>query len=262
MNAYETLGVSRGAPEAVIKAAYRALMKTAHPDAGGSAEEAQRINDAYDALMDPERRAELDREPSLEPPEAPPVRTEPRKPRTARRLPYLITTVLTVAAVGTALLQGHEVALQAGLAIITVAMTVLAVATNNQKAAIVAFVALVAHPAYLVAETTNWAAWVPYVLTVLAAAAAGVQLARRKSRAAQARAQGMLHTGRLVFVRGHRESITLVQDVESGVSENISLWSQPPVGSYATITPAGEVLATMSERAFERALRQHQRRQS
>ncbi len=35
---YELLGVARDADEAAIKAAYRKVAKTAHPDAGGDAE--------------------------------------------------------------------------------------------------------------------------------------------------------------------------------------------------------------------------------
>lgn len=44
---YKVLGVSPGAPAEVIKAAYRALMKIHHPDAGGSTKKAQEIEEAY-----------------------------------------------------------------------------------------------------------------------------------------------------------------------------------------------------------------------
>lgn len=41
------LGVDRDATEAVIKAAYRALMKIHHPDVGGDPEKAKEIEEAY-----------------------------------------------------------------------------------------------------------------------------------------------------------------------------------------------------------------------
>lgn len=62
---YDNLNVSRNAPASVIKAAYKALCQTYHPDryAGGS-EEALRImkiiNGAYAVLSDSDKRAEHD----------------------------------------------------------------------------------------------------------------------------------------------------------------------------------------------------------
>jgi molecular chaperone DnaJ len=62
---YELLGVPRGAEDAVIKAAYRRLAKEHHPDRhnGCSDKEAQfkAINEAYDILKDPQKRAAYDR---------------------------------------------------------------------------------------------------------------------------------------------------------------------------------------------------------
>lgn len=58
---YELLGVSPTASPEVIAAAYKAMMKRYHPDAGGNTEQAQRINNAYDVLRDPLLRAEYDR---------------------------------------------------------------------------------------------------------------------------------------------------------------------------------------------------------
>ena len=49
---YKVLGVSPGAPAEVIKAAYRALMKIHHPDAGGSTKKAQEIEEAYRNLIE------------------------------------------------------------------------------------------------------------------------------------------------------------------------------------------------------------------
>ncbi|MEA3067583.1 MAG: molecular chaperone DnaJ [Sphingomonadales bacterium] len=62
---YQLLGVPRGADDAVIKAAYRTLAKEYHPDRhnGCSNKEAQfkAINEAYDILKDPQKRAAYDR---------------------------------------------------------------------------------------------------------------------------------------------------------------------------------------------------------
>jgi hypothetical protein len=61
-NLYRLLYVQPEAPEAVIKAAYRALMSTlrGHPDLGGSNEVAARLNTAYETLSDPVRRRAYD----------------------------------------------------------------------------------------------------------------------------------------------------------------------------------------------------------
>jgi molecular chaperone DnaJ len=62
---YELLGVARGADDAAIKAAYRRLAKEHHPDRhnGCTNQEARfkAINEAYDVLKDPQKRAAYDR---------------------------------------------------------------------------------------------------------------------------------------------------------------------------------------------------------
>src|SRR3954453_19028296 len=62
---YELLGISRGADDVAIKAAYRKLAKEHHPDRhnGCSDKEAQfkAVNEAYDVLKDPQKRAAYDR---------------------------------------------------------------------------------------------------------------------------------------------------------------------------------------------------------
>lgn len=62
---YDNLGVSRTADPAVIKAAYKALAQKYHPDRNPHNPDAERIikiiNEAYQVLIDPIRRAEHDR---------------------------------------------------------------------------------------------------------------------------------------------------------------------------------------------------------
>jgi molecular chaperone DnaJ len=62
---YESLGLKRGASDKEIKAAFRRLAKECHPDScNGDANAEKRfkeINEAYEALKDPQRRAAYDR---------------------------------------------------------------------------------------------------------------------------------------------------------------------------------------------------------
>jgi molecular chaperone DnaJ len=62
---YDVLGVSRAASEREVKAAYRRLAKECHPDRcnGDSTAEHRfkEVNEAYEALKDPQRRAAYDR---------------------------------------------------------------------------------------------------------------------------------------------------------------------------------------------------------
>ena len=57
---YRTLQVRRDASPEVIAAAYRRLMKDAHPDHGGEAERAKGLNAAYATLSDPASRRAYD----------------------------------------------------------------------------------------------------------------------------------------------------------------------------------------------------------
>lgn len=58
---YELLGVPVTATDAQIRAAYRALVKTTHPDAGGNAALFRMVTQAYDTLSDSTLRQQYDR---------------------------------------------------------------------------------------------------------------------------------------------------------------------------------------------------------
>src|SRR5690606_16854696 len=60
---YETLGVKPDAGDAEIKAAYRRLARKYHPDVSkeaGAEERFKAVNEAHEALRDPERRKAYD----------------------------------------------------------------------------------------------------------------------------------------------------------------------------------------------------------
>ena len=59
-NAYETLGVPKGASESDIKKAYRKLASQHHPDKGGNTQRFQEIQSAYETLTDPVKRQQHD----------------------------------------------------------------------------------------------------------------------------------------------------------------------------------------------------------
>jgi molecular chaperone DnaJ len=62
---YDVLGVARGASEEEIKRAYRALARRHHPDVARNKSDAEHrfkeINEAYEVLSDPNKRAQYDR---------------------------------------------------------------------------------------------------------------------------------------------------------------------------------------------------------
>lgn len=61
---YEVLGVQRNASEADLKSAYRRLAKDLHPDRNAGDKDSERkfkeLNEAYEALKDPQKRAAYD----------------------------------------------------------------------------------------------------------------------------------------------------------------------------------------------------------
>ena len=106
---YETLGIDRDADEVVIKSAYRRLAKDCHPDLNqghaGLAEQFRRVTEAYETLIDRDRRSAFDerrrqdrasaadaadaedveamfaRRPPPRPPRGPPPRSQPASAR-------------------------------------------------------------------------------------------------------------------------------------------------------------------------------------
>lgn len=62
---YETLGIERNADDAEIKRAYRSLAKKYHPDLNpgdkAAEEKLKEINEAFEVLSDPDKRAKYDR---------------------------------------------------------------------------------------------------------------------------------------------------------------------------------------------------------
>lgn len=57
---YQILGLTKGATEADIKSAFRRLAHQHHPDKGGEQKKFKEINEAYQVLSDPKKRAQYD----------------------------------------------------------------------------------------------------------------------------------------------------------------------------------------------------------
>jgi hypothetical protein len=79
---YATLQVHPKALDVVIIKAYRELCKVYHPDAGGSVEQMRRLNEAFEVLSSPDRRAAYDLQSGRLPwrRRAPATKAAPRRP--------------------------------------------------------------------------------------------------------------------------------------------------------------------------------------
>ena len=91
-NHYQELGVFRNADSEAIRVAYRALAKQLHPDLvdGGGPESKEaflRVQEAYDVLRDPQRRAHYDYELAREAAKAAAARESMRQPLQVRPAP-------------------------------------------------------------------------------------------------------------------------------------------------------------------------------
>ena len=60
-NFYEELGLEKNAAKSEIKSSYRSLVKKHHPDAGGEKERFLAIQNAWETLNDPIKKAEYDK---------------------------------------------------------------------------------------------------------------------------------------------------------------------------------------------------------
>jgi curved DNA-binding protein len=60
MDYYNTLGISKSASEADIKAAYRKMAMKHHPDRGGDEKKFKEVTEAYETLSDPQKKQMLD----------------------------------------------------------------------------------------------------------------------------------------------------------------------------------------------------------
>lgn len=60
MTYYEVLGIAPEASTEEVRKAYHQRSRAAHPDRGGSSEQQQRVNEAYECLSDPMKRSRYD----------------------------------------------------------------------------------------------------------------------------------------------------------------------------------------------------------
>lgn len=66
MNLYDILGLSAKATPSDIKRAHRAKARQSHPDAGGSREDFEKVQQAYSILIDPVKRLTYDQTGSID----------------------------------------------------------------------------------------------------------------------------------------------------------------------------------------------------
>jgi len=85
MSLYRTLQVDPAAEDAVIRAAYRALIKQHHPDRGGDSAFAKQLNAAYSTLADPIARRAYDRAARIQNARPAQATAAPERPLTGAR---------------------------------------------------------------------------------------------------------------------------------------------------------------------------------
>ena len=285
---YDDLGVTPAAPDEVIRAAYKAIMRTHHPDVGGDPEVAGRANTAYDVLGDPDRRAAYDRElrdaepePKPEPAPAPtrPQEKAPAVPEPARQavdmyvprstwshLPYLAPAIVFLAA---GLLTGVAEHGQPYAALTTAAgiAALIAVGCGNTAWTICTLVAS-AVSAYLAGG------WCFATGALLLPAAAGVWIFRQRILNDKARAElsffelSETEPGcsgwflRQVEWGPQSTTARMTPWDHDGNDVSAALWGRYAAGTYIvcdpTIAPA-PVHATISDDRLSRAIRAHKR---
>ncbi|MBO0823125.1 MAG: restriction endonuclease [Actinobacteria bacterium] len=99
-NLYEVLGVPKTATAAEIESAYRRLARKTHPDVGGTSPLFRSVQEAYETLSDPARRAEYDRSGRAasrsKPPEPPQRAAQSDLERLVSRRPWIVPVAIGV----------------------------------------------------------------------------------------------------------------------------------------------------------------------
>lgn len=103
---YDALQLPRGASADDVRAAWRRLAREHHPDrAGADGEAMARVNQAYEVLSDPERRARYDQHLDNRPPPRKPGRVELPGDRLRKRAAWAAVGVAAVVVGGLALVN-------------------------------------------------------------------------------------------------------------------------------------------------------------
>jgi DnaJ domain len=99
---YAVLGVAPDASDADLRAAYRAALRRAHPDSGGSGDGISSITAAWQLVGDPRRRAAFDRQAQASPDrgESPQPAAAPQPAPSPARFPWRFMTVMAAIGIG------------------------------------------------------------------------------------------------------------------------------------------------------------------
>jgi len=186
---YDELGIAPTAPASVVKAAFRARMRDLHPDVGGSEAAASSLNEAFEVLSDPRRRAEYDATitsppPTLAQPAGTRANTHTPAPAATYRAPVhartrhalqtapAIAAVTVWTAIATALLltqglTGITLLPVAVIAVAAAAVAVVAVLTRSWQVAVIAATVGVAAATNL-PRVQGWSVLLAFVTTATA----------------------------------------------------------------------------------------------